>query len=109
MKGKLNAMMAAAVLALGVGARTDSLSIRVNKYRQEAAVRRQSRIRNPGTGWLRSLRTPDEVDILKFEAHVKRVVRRAKLKENAARRDAGYYRARESVQHCFGNHCFGQA
>lgn len=108
MKGKLNAMMAAAVLALG-GAGTDSLSKRVKIYRQQAAERRQSRIRNSGTGELRLSRTPDQVDLLKFEAHVKRVVRRAKLKTNAAERDAGYYRARESVQHCFGNHCFGQA
>lgn len=105
----LKGMLAAAALALGGSGHGDSLSDRVGIYRKAAAARRQIRYRNTGSGALRAQRTPDQVDLLKFEAHVKRVVRRAKLKENAARRDAGYYRARESVQHCFGNHCFGQA
>jgi hypothetical protein len=87
------AIAAGALVALRGNSEEDSLQVKIEQYRKEAATRRNMRIRNAGSGYLKSQHTPDQVDMLKFEAHVKRVVRRAKLKEQAARRDAGYHGA----------------
>lgn len=89
----LSGMMAAVALAVGGAGNGSSLSERVAIYRKEAATRRQMRIRNTGTGALKSARTEDQVDLLKFEALVKRSTRRAKLRDTAKRRDENYYAA----------------